>query len=194
MNCMGERSWVYCTPRASFYVNEENILQMVLCADLPTNWAEVNAETEALLSNIGYKVSTQNNVFQAMKKQTGKPWPECLEYWASYTSSRYARKKEAWAALSDRFGGVVLTAPKVQFRTDSDFTARILLRSLPYGEQLAFVKDHQEELFAYVCEELNKKKPLLEKIGSLSFYRASCTMTRSSEVEYLFSPKLAAAI
>ena len=191
---MEERTWVFCTPRISFYKSKEDTLQMVIHASLPDNWAEINAETKSLLSSLGYQLGNDTGLIQAFKKQVGNDWSSCLKYWMTHPHGETAKRKAAWAALSARFGGVVLTAPRVKFRTDYDFTARVSLRSLPYEEQLAFVRDHKAELFDFVCEELNKKHRLLEKIGSLNFYRASCTVTRSSEVEYLFSLKLAAAI
>jgi hypothetical protein len=104
--------------------------------------------------------------------------------------SERKRKEIATAQSLKPFDGKVLRIdPKIDYR-GVDFAVYVVCRPMSYEERKLFAIENKRELILFVAEWLRQNKRFISKMGDLSLYRLSdITITRSCEIEFLFSLK-----
>ena len=84
---------------------------------------------------------------------------------------------------------VLIVEKHIDFRANS-FSVRMSLRQLPFEDQVNYVRENKQTLYDVLIEYLSENKSAMKKIGDFKFYYVSnITVTRASEVEFLFSLK-----
>ena len=187
------RDWKGFTEPADYYLDKDGILRTCSAWSRPENWMQINQETLTLLNSMGYQLKSAFYLHSILRARVGLSWEECLVSFQNGGKRSAQRRDElkGWSDLKDAFQGRVFGVDKeIDFRTDYDFAVFVWLKVAPYTEQVAFVKEHKRELLRYIQKELSQKPKIMARIGSFGLYRVtSITVTRASEVEFIFSLK-----
>lgn len=135
---------------------------------------------------------SDNQMCRLLDKCIGEDMSYLDNCMRKYVVDRNYRKqldnKRKW--VTDTTDGMVLMVEKdIDIRSNS-FSVRMSLRSIPFKEQVDYVKNNKQKLYNVLIEYMSEKDSMMKKIGDFNFYYVSnITVTRSSEVEFLFSLK-----
>ena len=135
---------------------------------------------------------SDNQMCRLLDKCVGKDMSYLVECIRKYVKDRDYRKqldkKRQW--ITDATDGMVLIVEKdIDFRSNS-FSVRMSLKTIPFKKQVDYVKNNKQKLYDVLIKYISEKDLLMKKIGDFNFYYVSnITVTRASEVEFLFSLK-----
>lgn len=135
---------------------------------------------------------SDNQMCRLLDKCVGKDMSYLVECIRKYVKDRDYRKqldkKRQW--ITDATDGMVLIVEKdIDFRSNS-FSVRMSLKTMPFKKQVDYVKNNKQKLYDVLIKYISEKDLLMKKIGDFNFYYVSnITVTRASEVEFLFSLK-----
>lgn len=135
---------------------------------------------------------SDNQMCRLLDKCVGEDMSYVVNCIRNYVINRNYRKqldkKRQW--ITDATDGMVLIVEKdIDFRSNS-FSIRMSLRSIPFEDQVDYVKNNKQKLYEVLIQYISEKDSMMKKIGDFNFYYVSnITVTRASEVEFLFSLK-----
>ena len=162
-------------------------IEIIFNTHLITKDCREKLKNKMVRSNI-----SDNQMARMLEDCIGKHYSDFIARVINYEHDRNLRqereKKSQW--ITDVTNDMVLTVEKhIDFRANS-FSVRMSLRQLPYEKQVNYVKHNKRKLYDVLIKYLSENKSAMKKIGDFNFYYVSnITVTRASEVEFLFSLK-----
>ena len=102
------------------------------------------------------------------------------------------RATQRWLSFKEKYGPVVIGIDGSIDVYPTGFSVRVLFNSdEQFEDRKKFVKEHKKEFLNYVIGELEDKKGLMKRIGSLQYYTPTLitVLRKSAEVDVKFEVK-----
>ncbi len=202
-NTIGPERFLLFTKDDVFYIDQ--LTGQVKCADryavtLPDSpyfRCAVNDNTIKLFQEYGFAATKLGTVAITLASCVGMSWEECNSFLKqkgaklTIARERIQKHEQTYKQLKQMFSGNILGIDKkFSYKTDNDFSICMQLRTMPYQEQVRFVRNNKNKILHFVIQYISSWPNLMKYVGSWGFWKVSdIIVTRSSEVKIIFSVK-----